>query len=137
MPTLRRVKTRYKAFNKVSDDKGDTSTSCSLQSLRSRVRNLTSDDTNFKSLIPHTKTDLFHAGKHTTVVLCGSHPTGSGWLGQGGSSAADAPGQKAMLPGPFPFGLTACICVSMFSYILPILRVLSQFDFSVCVQYLV
>ena len=40
------AKFRYKVSNDVSDDKGDTSTSCSLQHNRSGVRNLTSDDNN-------------------------------------------------------------------------------------------
>ena len=41
--------TRYTVFNEVSDYKGDISTSCPLQFVRSRVRNLTSDDTNLTS----------------------------------------------------------------------------------------
>ena len=46
----------------------------------------------------YTKTCLARAGKHTAVVPCGSHPTGLGWLDQGGSSAADALMRRAMPP---------------------------------------
>ena len=74
---------------------------------------------------PHTKTGPARAGKHTAVVPFGSHPTGSGWLGQGGSSAADAPVRRATPPSPSPVGLPSCICaselcVSELMYIFPL-----------------
>ena len=45
----RRAKSRYNAFSDINDDKGDTSTSCGLQSDRSRICNLTIDEINLTS----------------------------------------------------------------------------------------
>ena len=66
---------------------------------------------------PYTKTYPACVGKHTSIVPYGSHPTGLGWTGQGGSSVADAQGRRLMslgLPsvGPLP---PECVQVCVFS----------------------
>ena len=52
-------------------------------------------------LTPYKRTGPVCADKHTAVVPCGSHPTGLGWLDQGGISVADAPVRRVMPPSLF------------------------------------
>ena len=52
-------------------------------------------------LTPYMRTGPVCADKHTAVVPCGSHPTGLGWLDQGGISVADAPVRRVMPPSLF------------------------------------